>query len=92
MPTAHVQIVVADSGVGFPKTFKPHVFERFRQAESGTTRQYGGLGLGLSIVRHIVELHGGTIDAESEGEGKGATFTVKLPAARVPAPSYVPHK
>src|SRR5262249_27307722 len=57
----------------------PHLFERFQQAESGTTRGVGGLGLGLAIVRHIVELHGGTAHAESPGEGQGATFTVKLP-------------
>lgn len=83
----HVRIVVRDTGVGFPQTFRPHLFERFRQAESGPTRLHGGLGLGLAIARHIVEMHGGTIDAESSGTGKGATFTVKLPAARVPASS-----
>ncbi len=82
---AHVRIVVRDTGVGFPKTFRPHLFERFRQAESGTTRLHGGLGLGLAIARHIVEMHGGTIEAESSGTGKGATFSVKLPVARVPA-------
>jgi signal transduction histidine kinase len=82
-----IEIVVSDTGVGFSKSFKPYVFERFRQAESGTTRLHGGLGLGLSIARHIVEMHGGTIDADSAGEGKGATFTVKLPGARVPAKS-----
>ncbi len=82
---AHVRIVVRDTGVGFPKTFRPHLFERFRQAESGTTRLHGGLGLGLAIARHIVEMHGGTIEAESSGSGKGATFSVKLPVARVPA-------
>jgi CheY-like chemotaxis protein len=59
--------------------FLPHVFERFQQAETGTMRGHGGLGLGLSIVRHIVELHGGTIHVESPGSGQGATFTVKLP-------------
>jgi PAS domain S-box-containing protein len=82
-----IELVVSDTGVGFSKSFKPYVFERFRQAESGTTRLHGGLGLGLSIARHIVEMHGGTIDADSAGEGKGATFTVKLPGARVPAKS-----
>ncbi len=74
-----VQIVVSDTGIGFPSNFKPHVFERFRQAESGPTRLHGGLGLGLAIARHIVELHGGTIDGESAGEGQGATFTLRLP-------------
>jgi PAS domain S-box-containing protein len=80
---AHVEIVVSDTGIGFPPTFRPYVFERFRQAESGTTRLHGGLGLGLAIARHIVEMHGGTIEAESAGEGKGATFSVLLPLAKV---------
>jgi PAS domain S-box-containing protein len=79
-----VEIVVADTGIGFPKAFAQHAFERFRQAESGSARLHGGLGLGLAIARHIVEMHGGTIEAESPGEGKGATFTVKLPIANVP--------
>ena len=79
-----VAIKVADSGRGIPANFLPHVFERFRQEDSSTTRIYGGLGLGLAIVRHLVELHGGTVNAESPGEGKGATFTVSLPVqARV---------
>jgi PAS domain S-box-containing protein len=82
-----IDISVSDTGIGFPKTFRPYVFERFRQAESGTTRLHGGLGLGLSIARHIVELHGGTISAESPGEGKGATFTVTLPGPRLAAHS-----
>src|SRR5205814_9086830 len=63
--------------------FLPHVFDRFRQADSGSTRQHGGLGLGLAIVRHLVELHGGSITAESRGEGHGATFTVQLPLISV---------
>ena len=80
---SHVKIVVADTGIGFPPSFQPHLFERFRQAEGGTTRVHGGLGLGLSIAKHIVEMHGGTIEAESGGEGKGATFSVTLPLSRV---------
>jgi signal transduction histidine kinase len=79
----HVTVVVRDTGIGFPPAFRPHMFERFRQAESGTTRPHGGLGLGLSIAHHIVEMHGGSIEAESAGEGKGATFSVRLPASRV---------
>ena len=75
----HVEIVVRDTGIGFSSSFQPHIFERFRQAESGPTRLHGGLGLGLAIARHIVEMHGGTINAESPGEGKGATFSVRLP-------------
>jgi PAS domain S-box-containing protein len=76
-----VHLTVRDTGVGIPPDFLPHVFERFRQADSTSTRAHGGLGLGLSIVRHLVELHGGTVHAASEGEGKGAVFTVKLPLA-----------
>ncbi len=76
---AHAEIVVTDSGAGIGGDFLPHVFERFRQADGSTTRKHGGLGLGLAIVRHLVELHGGSARAESEGEGKGATFTVRLP-------------
>ena len=74
-----VDVRVKDSGVGIAPDFLPHVFERFRQADSSTTRAYGGLGLGLAIARHIVELHGGTIRAESVGPGFGATFVVRLP-------------
>jgi len=76
---SHVEIVVSDTGIGIPSDFLPFVFERFRQAEAPTTRKAGGLGLGLSIVRHIVEMHGGTVHATSEGEGRGATFRVRLP-------------
>ena len=73
------EIAVQDTGAGIRPDFLPYVFDRFRQAESSTTRQYGGLGLGLSIVRHMVELHGGTVSVESPGEGLGSTFTVRLP-------------
>ncbi|MEH1916374.1 PAS domain S-box protein [Nostoc sp.] len=73
------QIQVIDTGKGINPDFLPHVFDYFRQADAKTTRVFGGLGLGLAIVRHLVELHGGTVQAESLGEGQGATFTVKLP-------------
>jgi len=77
---SHVEIVVKDSGIGINPEFLPHVFDRFRQADGSTTRNYGGLGLGLAIVRHLVELHGGTAWAESAGEDKGSQFIVRLPA------------
>jgi protein-histidine pros-kinase len=77
-----VQIVVRDTGAGISAQFLPHVFDRFRQADSSATRAHGGLGLGLSIVRHLVELHGGTVAAESAGEGCGATFRVELPVSQ----------
>jgi len=80
---SHVEIVVTDSGVGISKEFLPHVFDRFRQADASTTRIYGGLGLGLSIVHQLVDLHGGTVSVQSEGEGKGATFTITLPFVNV---------
>jgi PAS domain S-box-containing protein len=80
---SHIEIVVSDTGAGIKPEFLLHVFERFRQADQTTTRQYGGLGLGLAIVRHLVELHGGTVEAESPGEGQGATFIVKLPIISV---------
>ncbi len=76
---SHIEIAVSDTGVGISADFLPHVFERFRQADAGTTRKTGGLGLGLSIVRHIVEMHGGSVLVTSEGEGQGATFRVHLP-------------
>jgi len=87
---SHVEIVVSDNGQGIGPEFLPYVFERFRQENSGTNRPQGGLGLGLAIVRHIVELHGGTVRVASEGLGKGATFTVALPAAQNRAMS--PHE
>jgi CheY-like chemotaxis protein len=76
---SHVEIVVSDTGIGIKPDFLPHVFERFRQADAGTTRKTGGLGLGLSIVRHLVEMHGGSVHATSEGDDRGATFRVRLP-------------
>jgi signal transduction histidine kinase len=78
---SHAEIVVADTGEGIPPEFLPHVFEGFRQAESDHTRRHAGLGLGLKIVHRLVELHGGTITAESPGVGQGATFSVKLALA-----------
>ncbi len=76
---AQVEIAVSDTGIGIAREFLPHVFERFRQGEAGTRRRYGGLGLGLSIVRTLVELHGGIVGVESAGEGHGSTFRVLLP-------------
>jgi PAS domain S-box-containing protein len=85
----HVDIVVEDTGAGIRPDFLPHVFERFRQSDSSSTRAHGGLGLGLALVRHLVELHGGTVSAESRGEGRGATFTVRLPLMLAEAPPAV---
>jgi signal transduction histidine kinase len=76
---SHVEINVSDTGQGIGKDFLPFVFDRFRQADGSTTRMHGGLGLGLAIVRHLVELHGGTVEVESPGIGQGATFKVRLP-------------
>jgi PAS domain S-box-containing protein len=80
---SHIEIAISDNGAGITPGFLPHVFDRFRQADGTTTRQHGGMGLGLAIVRHLVELHGGTVRAESPGEGQGSTFTVMLPVAPV---------
>jgi signal transduction histidine kinase len=88
LPGAGVEISVSDSGRGIAPAFLPFIFERFRQADSRAIREHGGLGLGLSIVRNLVEMHGGTIHATSGGEGQGATFCVRLPA---PAPSVSAH-
>ncbi|WP_315790785.1 sensor histidine kinase [Fischerella sp. JS2] len=77
------QIIVTDTGQGISSDFLPHVFDRFRQADATTTRKYGGLGLGLAIVRHLVEMHHGHVYAASEGIGKGATFTVQLPIYKI---------
>jgi PAS domain S-box-containing protein len=79
-----LRIAVSDDGQGIKPEFLPHIFERFRQQDASTTRKHGGLGLGLSIVKQLVELHGGTVHAESDGEGRGARFVVDLPLADVP--------
>jgi PAS domain S-box-containing protein len=84
------QISVKDDGIGIRADFLDYVFDRFRQADSSTTRQHGGLGLGLAIVRHLVELHGGTVQAASAGEGKGSTFTVQLPLTPLRAQRELP--
>ena len=76
---SHAEIRVSDTGQGIAREMLPHVFERFRQADSTTTRAHAGLGLGLALVRYLVEAHGGTVTAESPGEGQGATFTIRLP-------------
>ena len=76
---SHIDISVADTGMGISPDFLPHVFDRFRQADASTTRRHGGLGIGLAIAKHLTELHGGTLCAASPGEGRGATFTAQLP-------------
>ncbi len=76
---SHIEVIVSDTGKGIDSKLLPVIFDRFRQGDSSTTREYGGLGLGLAIVRHLVELHGGVVYAHSDGEGKGAEFTVQLP-------------
>jgi signal transduction histidine kinase/ActR/RegA family two-component response regulator len=78
---SQVEVIVTDTGKGIEPGVLPHVFDRFTQADSSSTRTHGGLGLGLALVKHLVELHGGTVHAESGGEGRGATFTVRLPIA-----------
>ncbi|HSE99106.1 MAG TPA: response regulator, partial [Blastocatellia bacterium] len=75
-------ITVSDTGKGISLEFLPHVFDKFSQGETGSTRNYGGLGLGLSIARHLAELHGGTVRAESAGENQGSTFIVSIPLSR----------
>jgi PAS domain S-box-containing protein len=80
----HIEVSVADTGIGIKEELIPHLFERFRQADASTTRQYGGLGLGLSIVRSLVELHGGCVSVKSPGEGLGTTITVLLPLTVTP--------
>src|SRR5262249_50939775 len=85
---ANVRLSVRDNGHGISPEFLPYVFDRFRQADASASRRHGGLGLGLSLVRQIVELHGGGVAAESGGIGKGSTFSVSLPA--VPGPNSRP--
>ncbi|MBA2592763.1 MAG: response regulator [Pseudomonadota bacterium] len=88
----HVRIVVSDTGAGIDPELLPFVFDRFRQSDSSSKRRHGGLGLGLALVHYLVQLHGGSVRAESPGEGRGATFIVELPvrAVRLPAPSVPP--
>lgn len=86
-----VLLTVRDTGCGIPPDVLPYVFDRFRQADSSTTRLHGGLGLGLAIVRHLVELHGGTVSVSSEGPGRGAVFTVRFPQIAVTADQPGPH-
>jgi signal transduction histidine kinase/CheY-like chemotaxis protein len=85
---SQIELVVEDNGVGIPPEFLPHVFERFRQADAGSTRRHMGLGLGLSIAKHLVELHGGSITSRSPGPGLGATFVVTLPISPLASPSF----
>jgi len=85
-----IEIVVADTGEGIPREFLPYVFEPFRQADGSTTRRHGGLGLGLSIVRLLAQAHGGSVTVDSEGEGRGSTFVVRLPVAEVPTATASP--
>lgn len=84
----HARLVVADAGVGIAPEFLPHLFDRFRQADASIARRFGGLGLGLTIVKQLVELHGGTVDAHSQGEGCGATFVITLPLSSVHGLGY----
>jgi PAS domain S-box-containing protein len=89
---SHIEIIVSDTGIGISGDFLPMVFDRFRQADAGSTRKTGGLGLGLSIVRHLVELHGGSVQADSAGSNQGATFTVKLPMMIVQPSAAAPSR
>jgi CheY-like chemotaxis protein len=84
-PESFAELRITDTGEGIARDVLPHVFDRFRQGGTSTTKRHGGLGLGLAIARHVVELHGGTIEAESAGEGQGATFRVRLPLERASA-------
>src|SRR5262245_43660077 len=83
-----IEIVVSDTGQGISADFLPYIFERFRQADASPARAHGGLGLGLAIVRHLVEIHGGTVHAQSAGNGKGATFNIRLPGRAIRAGQF----
>ena len=85
---SNIEIIVSDTGAGIEPEFLPFVFDRFRQADGATTRAHGGLGLGLAIVRHLVEMHGGEVRADSPGQNQGATFTVKLPLLTIHPKSF----
>jgi signal transduction histidine kinase/ActR/RegA family two-component response regulator len=85
-----MRLTVSDTGIGFPPSVAAHLFERFRQGDSSSTREHGGLGLGLGIVRHVVELHGGTVTASSRGDNSGSTFEVRIPIRIVDAPAIEP--
>jgi PAS domain S-box-containing protein len=87
---SHIEIAIADTGAGVPADFLPHVFDTFRQADSSSSRKHGGLGLGLAIVKQLVELHGGRVEARSEGEGRGTTVTIRLPLMPVSAEAAAP--
>lgn len=89
---SHIEIVVSDTGQGISAEFLPYIFERFRQADASISRTFGGLGLGLAIVRQLVEMHGGTVDAHSPGEGQGTTITVKLPLIAVRSVAIEPER
>ena len=84
---SEVELLVEDNGEGIAADFLPHVFDSFRQSDSSAARRHGGLGIGLSIARHIVELHGGRIEARSDGVGQGAAFVVRLPITAAPTAS-----
>ena len=83
---SHAELTVVDTGIGIAPELLPHIFDRYRQADSSTSRKYGGLGLGLAIVRTLVELYGGTVSAHSQGDGTGSQFVVTLPFAAIRQP------
>jgi PAS domain S-box-containing protein len=89
---SHLEVSIVDNGAGIKPDFLPHLFERFRQADASTTRRHGGLGLGLSIVKSLVELHGGRVSANSKGEGQGSTFAIELPLMVIHAEDSSPQK
>jgi signal transduction histidine kinase len=86
---AHAEITVSDTGHGIAPELLPFVFDRFRQADSSSTRSQGGLGIGLALVRNLTELHGGSVEAESPGVGHGATFRIRVPVVGAPDPVVV---